>query len=389
MLNLVLTIIGLSVGLQVLAYGGSRPVPFHSAIMESTALEPGMSRNISFNATAAIAVMAGCLNGSASNFAPGSPSQSPAVINCLRALPMETLLNCSSEFITETSAFNDGDIFLPTVDQDFLPSLASELLSSGKFPKMPLIIGWEDNDATLYTHTDITTSDDTKAFIELYYPYLNSSSLSSLMGLYPSTDFQADTAASLSSEFYRSAEMFRDIMFVCPSFLFGRAMAEKYEATVQCTPQPPPVYYFDGNQSLIEDVFNAVGMPGLGVTHTSELTYVFGNISLTNYTNIGLPASAFAPTPEDYTLEKQVPRSWTSFAWTDSPSLEGKDTLPGWTSAYPDFENNRNGDVYVLGGGKEGMAGSNGENNPQIYHEKLVERCAFLNDPAVIEQLKY
>ena len=376
--------------MQVLAYGGSRPVPFHSAIMESTALEPGMSSNISFNATAAIAVMARCLNGgSASNFAPGSPSQSPAVINCLRALPMETLLNHSSAFITETSAVTDGDIFLPTVDQDFLPSLASELISCGRFPKMPLIIGWEDNDATLFLPRGITTSNDTRAFIEMIYPYLNPSSLSTLLDLYPSTDFQADTAAKLSSEYYRTAEMFRDIIFVCPSFLFGRAMAEKYEATVHCTPQPPPVYYFDGNQSLIDEVFSAIGEPGIGITHTSELSYVFGNISLTNYTNLGLPASAFAPTPEDYTLEKQVPRSWTSFAWTDRPSLEGRDTLPGWTSAYPDFKKDQNGDVYVLGGGMEGMAGPNGENNAQIHHERLVGRCGFLNSPAVIEQLKY
>jgi hypothetical protein len=43
----------------------------------------------------------------------------------------------------------------------------------------------------------------------------------------------------------------------------------------------------------------------------------------------------------------------------------------------------------VLGGGNEGMAGSNGKSNARMYYEKPEDRCSFLNGPAVIEQLKY
>jgi hypothetical protein len=124
-------VIGLGVEMHVLAYGVTLSAPFHSAIMESAALELGMASNISFIETAAIAVMAGCTNGSAYDFCPESLSQSFAVIDYRRVLPMGTLLNCSSMLIEHKSAFNDGDIFLPTVDQDFLPSLATELLLSG------------------------------------------------------------------------------------------------------------------------------------------------------------------------------------------------------------------------------------------------------------------
>ena len=35
----------------------------------------------------------------------------------------------------------------------------------------------------------------------------------------------------------------------------------------------------------------------------------------------------------------------------------------------------------MLGCGKEGIAGSNGENNAQTYYEKQVERYGFLNGP--------
>ena len=357
--------------------------------MQSTALEAGMASDISFNSTAGVAVMAGCLNGSAaSNFAPGSPSQDPVVMSCLRSLPMETLVNFSNIFIAEESATTDGDIFLPTVDQDFLPSLASDLVSSGKFPKMPLIIGWEENDGTLFINPTISTPANTKAFVTLYFPYLTSSTLSTLLDLYPSTDFEANVAASRSAEFYRSAEIVRDILFVCPSLLFGKAMAEKYSASDDCA--APPVYLFANNQTLIANFYAAaLGLTGLGVPHGSELSYLWGNISLSNGTNLGLPGYTFAPTAEDYELEKQMPRSWVSFAWTDNPSLEGKGTLPDWTSAYPDVNWDRNGDVYVIAGGHQGMAGPEGQYNSDIFHEKIVERCAFLNSPVVIGQLKY
>lgn len=98
-----LTIIGLSVGMQVLAYGGTVSVPFHSAIMQSTALEPGVSSNITFNTTAGIATAAGCLNGSSyPYFAPNSPSQSLYVIACLREPPMEILLSITDNIIIGT-----------------------------------------------------------------------------------------------------------------------------------------------------------------------------------------------------------------------------------------------------------------------------------------------
>jgi carboxylesterase type B len=246
--------------------------------MQSTALEPGMASNITFNATATIAVMAGCLNASSFTFAPGSASQSPDVISCLQALPMETLLNITDLFVNETTAFTDGDIFLPTVDQDFLPALASELVSSGKFPTMPLILGWEEDDGTLFTPRTLTTPEDTQAYVSLYWPNLNSSTISQLLDLYPSTDFQANPSVNLSAEFYRGAEIYRDIIFLCPSLFFGNAMAGKYTSS----PIAPPKYLFDNNQTVLMDLFASplLDIPGLGVMHGSKIYYLYDDFSL-------------------------------------------------------------------------------------------------------------
>jgi carboxylesterase type B len=360
--------------MQVLAYGNSKPVPFQAAICQSTALEPTMASNISFNATSAISVAAGCNSTDAL-------STSPAMIDCLRSLPWEVLLNLTLDFITETSANNDGDIFLPTVDQDFLPELASELVAKGKFPKIAFMAGWMENDATLFTNSAIEGANDTRAFFELYYPDLNSTTLTNLLNLYPVTDFVANTTANLSAEFYRSAEIFRDILLTCPSIYFGAAMAKKYTNT-----SSPPVYLYSGNQTILDGYLDAVGAPGLGVIHTSELSYLYGNLSVFNLTgNAELLKTSytFDPSASDYELARQIPRSWSSFASTEYPTLGGKDTLPGWSSAFPDGKGD--GIVYVIGGSNEGMS----LDNAAEMKEKLAVRCGYLNSKEVIKQLKY
>jgi carboxylesterase type B len=357
--------------MQVLAYGGSKPVPFQAAIMQSTALEPTMASNISFNATAAIATAAGCNETDAL-------STSPGMIECLRSLSWQALLNLTADFISQTSANNDGDIFLPTVDQDFLPELASKLVATGKFPKIAYMAGWMENDATLFTNSAIQTENDTRAFFELYYPGLNSTALATLLNLYPVDDFEANTTANLSAEFYRSAQIFRDILLTCPSIYFGAAMAKKYVNVTQ-----PPVYLYSGNQTILDGYLDAVGSPGLGVIHTSELSYLYGNLSVFNVTRDGLVNYTFNPSASDYQLARQLPRSWSSFASTGYASLGGKDTLPGWNSAFPGGEGD--GIVYVIGGPEEGM----GDVNKALIKENLSQRCGFLNSEGVIEQLQY
>ncbi|KAH8648285.1 putative lipase [Tricladium varicosporioides] len=360
---------GLSVGMQILAYGNSKPIPFTSAIMQSTALEPTMSSFLSFNATSAIAVAANCSSNSSIAY-----SSSLTTITCLRRLPMETLLNITFDFISSTSANNDGDIFLPTIDEDFLPGLASELVRDGKFPKIPMIAGWQQNDATLFTNPSILTPNDTKAFFEVYYPDLNTTTLTNLLDLYPVGEFSPNITANKSAEFYRSAQIFRDILLTCPSFYLGSAMAKKYT-----NENEPPVYLYAGNQTILGSYLDATGSLGLGVIHTSELAYLESNFTIYNVTDQNLPGYNFEPSRSDYELARQYPGSWSSFAYYGTPSAHGSETLKGWTSAYPGGKGD--GLAYVAGGPNSGMK--------DIKFDRLGERCGFLNSREVIAQLKY
>ncbi|EKG17208.1 Carboxylesterase type B [Macrophomina phaseolina MS6] len=267
---------GLSVGLQVLAYGGTRPVPFQAAIMQSTALEPTSASNLTLSAFNSVAALTNCTS-------PSNPDpQSATTLSCLRALPFTDLLAATIADHDSKSTTTDGDIWLPTTDHDFLPAASSTLTLTGAFPRIPLLIGWTEDDATLFTPRTITTPTDTAAFLSARWPALSTTTISALLSLYPSSDFAP--RANLSAEFYRAAQIFRDILLVCPSFLLGGAMAQKYtpnsiNASATAHNDPPPVYYYTQNQTVLTPYLAANGLPGLGVVHTSDLAYVFANFT--------------------------------------------------------------------------------------------------------------
>ncbi|KAF2083610.1 alpha/beta-hydrolase [Saccharata proteae CBS 121410] len=379
----------LSVSLQILAYGGSKGAPFHGAIIESTALEPTMTSNLTLDTFNAVSELSGCSSGD---------PQSDETLECLRSLPFESLLNTTIAQQDSTSDDNDGDTYLPAVDGDFLPKAASQLTKEGLFTPMPVIIGWTEDDATLFTPEDITTSADTLAFMKLYWPALTNSSLSTILSLYPTTDFSANPSANLSAEFYRSAQIFRDILLTCPSFYFGHAMASKCESIPSPYPLPnattnasnsstcPNVYLYIQNQTILDPYLASIGNPGLGVIHTSELPYVFGNLSLYNVSN------AYDPNPSDFSLMHQISRSWSSFSNFGEPTVAGKDTLRGWGPAYKSGGGGgvMDASVYVIGGPGEGMSRLEGRGAKEaVGRQRLVERCGFFNSEEVVRQLQY
>ncbi|KAK7034725.1 hypothetical protein VNI00_012132 [Paramarasmius palmivorus] len=249
---------GLSVAMQILAYGGSQHTPFHAAIMQSTALEPGSTSNRSAVTYNEVATLAGCELGN---------PQSTETVACLRALPFETLLNYTIvQYGSATS-----DIYLPHVDGDFLPLASSELVRQGLFPKMPVMIGWTEDDLAPFTPATIQTSVDTFDFLRLGFELDNTSTVERILSLYPPSDFPTLPSVNLSSEFYRSARVFRDIALACPSFYFGKTMAMKYAED----DESPKVFYYIHNQTVLSGYFESLGLPAFGASHTSELPYVY------------------------------------------------------------------------------------------------------------------
>ncbi|KAI1202286.1 putative lipase [Nemania serpens] len=355
---------GLAVGMQIMAYGASKPVPFQQGIGESQINEPGITANFTINAMQLVADTVACNR---------SSLHSAETVSCLRALDTNTLLNASVATYVADIAHNIGDIWLPVVDGDFLPAAPSQLIREGRFANVTTMIGWCEDDLDVYTDTTISTDKQVHDFIQAYVPTMTNANVNKLLSLYPISEFKPNKAANLSSQFYRAAQIFRDILMVCQPLSYAENIARRGN----------DVYLYQWSQTISDQVIKGLSNEtGYGVIHTSDLEYVFGNISL--YDNGEYP---FHATRADYALEARGSRSWSTFASTGKPSLKGHDTFTGFKTAFP-----RKGeiDVFIAGGPHEGLSPIDGPRaEATLKAQRLRERCAFINSDEIIEQLRY
>ncbi|KAH6625842.1 Alpha/Beta hydrolase protein [Boeremia exigua] len=356
---------GLAIGMHILAYGGTKPLPFRKGIAQSQSLEPGITGNFSRDAMSALVDYVGCN---------ATDLQASETIACLRDMDTDTLLNASITTYASDIGHNVGDIWLPVVDGDFLPAPPSELIEEGRFGNATFTTGWTQDDMNFYTNVSIATADDTYNFFRLYLPALPRQSLKALLKLYPVAEFAPPSGTNLTAEFYRAARIFRDILMVCPSLHLGAAMHKEHG---------PSVFYYDFNQTILEPILeHTINVSHLGRVHTSEFAYVFGNVEA--YNNSGNPVIL---TESDYALQERASRSWSAFAADGNPTQKGQNTLQGWLDAYnaPDQTH-----VMTIGGPWEGWWPLSGVSSPEVVqHQKLVERCAFFNSPEIIRDLQY
>ncbi|KAI1326857.1 putative lipase [Xylariaceae sp. FL0255] len=355
---------GLSVGMQIMAYGGSKPAPFQQAICESQALEPGITGNFTFNAMELLVDAVGCNT---------TDLHSKETVACLRALDMETYLNASIATYQDDIAHNLGDIWLPVVDGDFLPAAPSKLIKEGKFSNITTMIGWCDGDMNIFVDTTIETNQDVFDYIQAYVPEMTATNVQKLLSLYPVSEFPANVSANLSSNFYRTARIVRDILMTCQPMFYAENIAARGNS----------VYLYDWNMTISDQIFAEVyNVTGYGVVHTSDLEYVFGNLS-----TYDVPGYPYNPSPADYALMTRGSRSWSTYATAGRPSLPGHDTLVGFTDAFPGGDRV---DVFIAGGPHEGLSSIDGPGAESVLEaQKLRERCAFINSDEVIEQLRY
>ncbi|KAK7985455.1 lipase [Apiospora saccharicola] len=364
---------GFAVTAQILAYGGSKPVPFQQGICESQALATGLTTNMTRDAVQVLVDYVGCNTTSLDD---------AQTISCLQSLDMETLLDAS----LATYRSDLGDLWLPAIDGDFWPAAPSVLLDQGSFANVTTMIGWTQDDMTLYTDPSIQTAQDTLDSVRATYRYISDTNMAKLLALYPVSDFAAEAAAKgnhHSSEFYRAARIARDILMVCQPLHVAHTLGAV---------AGNDVFLYDWNQTIVGPALAAVrNLYGVGVPHTAEFAYVFGNLSA--YDVNGYP---FEPTAADYALVRRGSRSWSTFASTGRPSLEGHDTFVGFGKAYNSSgaEGAAAGDgepyIFVVGGPYEGLSVVDGPGSiPEVAGQRIRERCAFLNSPEMIEQLGY
>ncbi|KAI1443637.1 alpha/beta-hydrolase [Annulohypoxylon stygium] len=380
------TAIGQSVGasdisLQLTAFEGKQDAPFQQAVMMSGAagLNFNSMSDLVANNSATVAQGVGCIK--------NEDSQSAETLQCLRDASFEVLTNLS---VTASRAarppFGEA-FFYPTYDGDFITDRPTELMRAGKFSKgVPIITSWVTNEGAWYVPPIASTDEEVLGSFGLWLTGHSESTKAKLLELYPLEDFEGmvrpDYDGSISAQYYRAAQLNKDIWFTCPVLDF----AWQYVKNGGVEPEKMRLYEF--NATRYTPVFEYMGVPFWRVAHLSDIPYVL------NHQGLGAGADNSAAQLE---LSKVVSRSIAKFV--TSGIANGSDGGAEWPSAFggvtkDDLEKEFPNKVFVkLFGGPYGntpvsISKDVDEDTPSeaeqaLRWEKVFERCEFINSEKV------
>lgn len=327
--------------------------------------DPGATGNFTAQSTSTVASFAGC-----------SAVTADATLNCLRGISMNELLTAVEMYENQTKSQTPQDIFFPVVDGSFIPAAPSELLRTGKFHKnISVIAGWAYNDGSIFTDTGITSDSQVQAFILANYPNLTPATVSQLLALYPTASFEylakkyTTSNLPLSPQFFRAAQILRDVNFACPALYTAYQVAAHNSKTTAA-------YLYEINQTAFAALESLAGAAYAGVIHTAEIPYVFDD------------PQTYLGTPADVTLASQVSGSWAHFAAAANPV--GNGTLTNWTAGFTTTDLNtdkssgiKRAEVRVIGGPTGGM-----KTYSTTGPEMLIQRCAVIVSQGFLNQLQ-
>lgn len=366
---------GSDIGLQMTAFGGARGVPFQKAVMMSGA--PGLNFNTMSNLvadnTAMIARQVGCVKD-------GDGAHTEGVLACLRGAPFDVLTNLSvAAMRAARPPFGEG-FFFPTYDGDFIPDRPSKLIREGKVVKdIPIIAAWVTNDGAWYAPPTTATDDDVLNSFGLWLT-LSSSTKKKLLELYLVSDFeQIAEEQGVSPQYYRAAQMNRDLWFACPvldfAWQYGRHNAHN-------------IRLYEHNATRFAPPYAMMGVPMWKVAHLSDIPYVLNSQNLGGGADNSADQLALSAA-----VSRRIVRFVTSAAPDEdwSPAFAGvaedgpQDDLPGKISLqlFGGPHGNRQVTVREHIGDEDGPTT---EAEKAIAWGKLFPRCNFINSAQVREE---
>ncbi|KAI1384570.1 lipase [Hypoxylon trugodes] len=265
------TAVGQSVGaadisLHLASYEGKRGVPFQQAIMMSGS--PGLNFNtksdLVANNTAAVAREVGCVE---------NDSQSVETLNCLRKVSIETLANISVSTARAARPPFGEAFFYPMYDGDILTDRPSRLVRAGKFTRgIPIIASWVSNDGAWYAAPTISTDQEVLDTFGLWLYALSEPTKARLLELYPIEDFEGmvrlDYDGSISPQYYRAAQLNRDLWFTCPILEFA------WQYVRNGGVEKSHMHLYEHNSTRYAPSFEMMGVQMWRVAHLSDIPYV-------------------------------------------------------------------------------------------------------------------
>ncbi|KAG8159694.1 hypothetical protein KVR01_010331 [Diaporthe batatas] len=274
-------------------------------------------------------------------------SNATNALACLRSADLATI-QAASVTLPWPEAGNDPRplwYWLPvtTGPGTLVPANLYDSFESGKFIKVPLLIGDDTDEGTVFAY-NASTPEDVSRFFKNNYPLLDQAELDQVNEAYPLTTPLPNHAAYFPS----AAAAYGDGTFTCPGNTMAETMSKFYE--------PGKVWNYRYN---VIDPGNVAA--GLGVTHTFETAAVFGPGYVDN-----VPASYYTTNAN---IVPVVMNYYISFIRALDPNVYRYPGTPVWET-WGDF------------GGGRGFR-LKFETNDTVMEEvpqQLADRCALWKD---------
>ncbi|KAF1991036.1 carboxylesterase family protein [Aulographum hederae CBS 113979] len=174
--------------------------------------------------------------------------------------------------------------FLPVVDGNFSRHRLYDAFSNGNFFQIPLIVGGDTNEGTVFA-PNASSPADVSDFMQSNYPHLTESELSRINDAYPIMD----RLLQHEPYFPSASAAWGEASIVCSGLLLSDTMARFGDGS--------KVWNYRYN---VQDP-GSIAL-GLGVTHTSETSAVFGGLDMAPGLDTSLADvnAGIVPLMEDY-----------------------------------------------------------------------------------------
>jgi para-nitrobenzyl esterase len=218
----------------------------------------------------------------------GVACPTPQTVECLRGLPVATLLTA------QAAAWPSGPI--PSVDGTVLATSVKASLAAQTYNKVPVIQGSTRDEWRLFVALDelgrgsALTSANYAAQITTTFPYLAAQAAGLAVGVYPPSAFDGSPSLALGA-------LGTDLLFSCNA----RVSSKLQKAAGQ------NVYSYEFNDRTASAAFPGISF-AMGAYHTSELQYLFD-----------LPGRP-ARTAAQQAVADSIVGAWSRFAKSGNPN---------------------------------------------------------------------
>ncbi|KIJ35249.1 hypothetical protein M422DRAFT_262418 [Sphaerobolus stellatus SS14] len=285
---------GAATVMQIVAFGGEKPVPFIRAISQSIGYGPMPTTEQSAQAFLNATIATNC------------PATGQASLDCLRAASLTSLIQADN--IVPPGKFS------PTVSGPgtILPDSPANLIRKGKFAFVEYIAGHCTNDGTTFTSgtpaTVLTTADFVANLLDRW-PSLSNATINKAIELYPAPNA---TGSPFTTEYDRTWTAEQDAVFGCMDMFLANKTA---------TLSGKKTFTFRFNSP--NPLSGVASSPWLGVGHGSDVYFLFGG-------SFGVAGLGVQLNSTELALSKEIIAYWTSFARSGNPSTFKESYSPNW-----------------------------------------------------------